>query len=427
MKKFKTAAVAGIIVSALAGCQSTEKDQSAVTDLTNNQSVETQVDAFSLFEKIKTQQDEWSAKLADLDSFKLYSASKVRDLQDSWEETTEVYNDIAEDPSEATEDYSLFSSTTYAEKYSELLGETETLYNQLVALKVQADELLAESIAQMDYLDMLKAKTIFSTTYGQVRSSYLQLFKYVDRNEISDAQFAQVKFLDVAKQLEIKVILKEYVDPLKARLAELRTMKHDSRAPQTYKKAQAEVAKVELTVKTDSRNFAAIEQAVKAAEFRLAHTVSVAHEVTRLSSVKSKRFEPIVLAYEKSLLKISQMVNGTDYRDKPLPQQAASILASLQTSKKQESRQNDELAQELASAKDELSALTVNLEEAVAKLELNQKALQQEKEHSQRLSKLLESYTKTVENAITSNSATEMPTLEDVTEKVEALVSAATE
>ncbi|WP_428773851.1 ATPase [Vibrio sp.] len=430
MNLFKTAAVAGIVVSALSGCQSTGKDQSAMADVTNKQQVESQIDAFSLFEQIKSQQEQWSKTLSDLDSFKLYSASKVRALQESWEETTEVYNEIAEDPSETTEDYSIFSSDTYAEKYSELLGETEASYNQLVALKAQADEVLAESIAQMDYLDQLDAKAAFSTKYSQVHSSYLKLFTYVDDNEISDAQFAQVKFLDVAKQLEVRVILKKYVEPLKAQLADQRTKRLDNLAPLTFKKSAAEIAKVELTVKTNSRDFTAIEKAVKEAEFALAHTMSVAHEVTRLSLVKNKLFEPVVLTYEKALLEISTAVDGEDYRNQPLTQQANAILASLQASKSEESNLNEELSQSLASANDEISVLKASLEKAAAELELNKKSLQQEKELSERLSKLLESYTKTVESVVSSGAAAEVVTAQEavpekaVAEQTETLVTA---
>ncbi|WP_168796964.1 hypothetical protein [Vibrio sp. H11] len=50
MKLFKTAAVAGVIVSALTGCQSTGNTQNSAPDTTNPQQVATQTDAFTLFE-----------------------------------------------------------------------------------------------------------------------------------------------------------------------------------------------------------------------------------------------------------------------------------------------------------------------------------------------------------------------------------------
>lgn len=406
MKLFKTAAVAGVIVSALAGCQSTGNTQSSSPDTTNHQQVATQTDAFTLFEQIKAQQSKWQETLADLESFKLYSPGKVRDLQDAWEETTEVYNDIVEDPSDTTEDYSIFGSATYADKYTELLGETQALYQQLTALKAQADELLADSISQMAYLDQLDAKSAFNNDYSDVHSRYVQLFKYVDDNEINDAQFAQVKFLDKAKQLEIKVVLKKYVAPLKAKLLEFRTTKLNFQAPITYKQAEAEVAKVELTIKTDSRDFEAIEQAVKTAEFELNHTVNVANEVTKLSLVKNRHFEPVVLSYEKSLLEISQEIDGTDYRNQSLGKQAKAILASLQANKSQTSSQNDELAQQLSSRDHKLNALKETLQATKEELAASQKALEQEKQLNERLSKLLESYSKTVETVITGTSST---------------------
>jgi len=399
MKLFKTAAVAGVIVSALAGCQSTGNTQSSAPDTTNHQQVATQTDAFTLFEQIKAEQSKWHETLADLESFKLYSPGKVRDLQDAWEETTEVYNDIVEDPSETTEDYSIFSSATYAEKYMELLGETKALYQQLTQLKAQADELLADSISQMDYLDQLDAKTAYASDYSQIHASYLKLFRYIDENEINEAQFAQVKFLDKAKQLEIKVVLKKYVTPLKAKLLEFRTTKLNFQAPQTYKRAEAEVAKVELTIKTDSRDFKAIEQAVQTAEFELNHTVSVANEVTRLSLVKNRTFEPVVLSYEKSLLEISQQIDGADYRNQSLVKQAKAILTSLQANRSQASSQSDELSHQLSSAHEVISTLKTELEQ-------NKTALQQEKDHNERLAKLLESYSKTVETVINATSST---------------------
>lgn len=406
MKLFKTAAVAGVIVSALAGCQSTGNTQSSAPGTTNHQQVATQTDAFTLFEQIKAEQSKWHETLADLKSFKLYSPGKVRNLQDAWEETTEVYNDIVEDPSETTEDYSIFSSATYAEKYMELLGETKALYQQLTQLKAQADELLADSISQMDYLDQLDAKTAYASDYSQIHASYLKLFRYIDENELNEAQFAQVKFLDKAKQLEIKVVLKKYVTPLKAKLLEFRTTKLNFQAPQTYKRAEAEVAKVELTIKTDSRNFKAIEQAVQTAEFELEHTVSVADEVTRLSLVKNRSFEPVVLNYEKSLLEISQQIDGADYRNQSLSKQAKAILTSLQTLESEASSQSDDLAQQLSSRDQELQSLKDKLQTVQAELKTSQTELKNEKELSERLSKLLESYSKTVETVITATSST---------------------
>ncbi|WGY45654.1 hypothetical protein [Vibrio sp. ABG19] len=410
MKLFKTAAVAGVIVSALTGCQSTGNTQSSAPDTTNPQQVATQTDAFTLFEQIKAEQSQWHETLADLESFKLYSPGKVRDLQDAWEETTEVYNDIVEDPSETTEDYSIFSSATYAEKYMELLGETKALYQQLTQLKAQADELLADSISQMDYLDQLDTKTAYASDYSQIHASYLKLFRYIDENELNDAQFAQVKFLDKAKQLEIKVVLKKYVTPLKAKLLEFRTTKLNFQAPLTYQQAEAEVAKVELAIKTDSRDFKAIEQAVKTAEFELNHTVNVANEVTKLSLVKNRNFEPVVLNYEKSLLEISQQIDGADYRDQSFGKQAKAILASLQANNSEVSGQNDELAQQLSSRTQELNVVQAKLQATQAELAASQTALQHEKELSERLSKLLESYSKTVQTVITANSAPPKPT-----------------
>lgn len=393
MKNIKNAAVAGILVSLLAGCQSTGNDQVQVVDELNSTTA-TQVDAYSLFEAINVLQQDWTKKLADIDQYKLYSPTIMNQLKDAWEETTEVYKELAEDPTEATEDYSLFSSITYAEKYDELLGSTEKLFTKLVALKVVADDVLAEANDQMEYLEKLEAKAAYSTKYRQVYMAYTNLFKYVANDKVDQARVAQDKFLEQAKGLEVLVVTKKYVAPLKETLKKHRTNRLNITAPLTYKKAQTEIEKTELTVKSDSRDFDAIEKSVEVAKFELEHTVSVSSEDSRLSAVKNSKFESVVLNYEKSLLQLSEAVNGQDYRNKPLADQASAILVSLKATKDDESSASKTLSDALSKTESDVATLMAKLADAVKESELAKKALANEKANSERLSELLKSFSK---------------------------------
>ncbi|MEZ9699779.1 hypothetical protein AB4455_10405 [Vibrio sp. 10N.261.46.E12] len=397
MQNIKNAAVAGILVSLLAGCQSTNKDQGAVVDQLNSTTT-TQVDAYSLFEAIKVLQLDWTKKLADIEQYKLYSPTTVKQLKDVWEETTEVYKELAEDPTDATEDYSLFSSITYAEKYDELLGSTEKLFNKLVALKVVADDVLADANDQMEYLDKLEAKAAYSTQYRQVYMAYSDLFMYVDNDKVDQARVAQDKFLEQAKTLEVSVVTKKYVAPLKETLKKYHTKRLNISAPLTYKKAQTEIEKTELTVKSDSRDFDAIEKSVEVAVFELDHIVSVSSEVSRLSAVKNSKFESVVLNYEKSLLQLSEAVNGEDYRNKSLADQAKAILLSLKAAKDDESSVSKKLSDALSKTESEIASLMVKLAAAAKESEMAKKELANEKANSERLSELLKSLSKTGQN-----------------------------
>lgn len=394
MKNIKNAAVAGIIVSLLAGCQTTGNDQGSVDDELNTITT-AQVDAYSQFEDIKVLQQDWTKTLANIEQYKLYSPTSVKQLKDAWEETTEVYKELAEDPTEATEDYSIFSSITYAEKYDELLGSTEKIFNQLVALKVVADDVLEEANVQMEYLDKLEAKAAYSTKYRQVYMAYTNLFKYVANDKEDQARVAQDKFLEQAKGLEVLVVTKKYVAPLKETLKKHRTKRLNIAAPLTYKKAQTEIEKTELTVKSDSRDFDAIEKSVEVAVFELDHTASVSSEVSRLSAVKNSKFESVVLNYEKSLLQLSEAVNGEDYRNKPLADQANAILVSLKATKDDESRVSKSLSDALSKTESDIASLMVKLADAVKESEMAKKALAIERANSERLSELLKSFSKT--------------------------------
>ncbi|MFA0098620.1 ATPase, partial [Vibrio splendidus] len=93
-----------------------------------------------------------------------------------------------------------------------------------------------------------------------VYMAYSDLFMYVDNDKVDQARVAQDKFLEQAKTLEVSVVTKKYVAPLKETLKKYHTKRLNISAPLTYKKAQTEIEKTELTVKSDSRDFDAIEK-----------------------------------------------------------------------------------------------------------------------------------------------------------------------
>lgn len=326
MRGIKTALAVSVLVT-MVGCQSTSD---VPKEVSTNKQAEQQVTAFSQYESAKEKYQLWLEKLKQNADLKIYSKDTYADMLESWGEAVEVYQEIALDPAKATKSYSVFSSATYFETFEKELTLVEDNFSKLLELKKVADEALSDSQAQMAYLDQIETSTVYPSDYNRVKNAYLKLYKSIEEGDLDDAQSRQVVFLNKAKELEVKVVIKKYVSPLKSDLAKLKREDFDEIAAISFAKAAAEISATEQVIKANSRQLKSINEAVEDAQFELDHVWNIASEVKLLSSVKSDKFEPSVLAFENKLLQVSKAINGADYRDRSLREQTEQIVNSIE-------------------------------------------------------------------------------------------------
>lgn len=357
MKITKTA-VALCMILGVSGCQSTSESVGSKSE-TNQEGVELFTSAF---EVSQAQYQKWETELQGFEGLKIYAPENFSELNSAWKEASEIYQELRVEPSKINKSYSMFSSETYAEALTEQLSIVEASYQALTALKAKADTILADAIAQMDYLETIEADKIYNRQFNSLYRKYKALFEYVVVDELEEAQEAQVEFLNQAKSLEIKVVQKKFIQPLKVRLVQLRKNDLNDIAVTSFATATAQIKLAESTVTANPRDLKSIEGAVAAANFELEHVKNVAHQVKLLASVEDEHFEPAVLEIENRLLAISKAVDGSDYRDQVLRVQAKKIVASI------ESLHNEDQTESLQK---QLKVLTSELAEAKLQNERN--------------------------------------------------------
>lgn len=343
MNQLRKALVASALVT-LIGCQSTPKEgqQAAQT----NQELQ---QANAEFAKIQTMQAEWTKTLGTVAELKIYSPSDYDVLLKAWNEAGELYKVMEKNPNVTTEDRSFFSSQSYAQAYQDKMTVVDTQHKKLLAYKGKADVLLADSIAQMAYLEKIYANRHFPTEFRSLTTSYNKLFAYVKNDELEDAQDKQVAFLDQGKKLEIKISLKLYISPLEQEKYVLQREGFNSVAPMTFSAAQSEIQLASNVVSSNPRDKVAIEAAVAKARFELQHVKQVAHQVKLLAAVEDDKYESYVLDIENQLLAISKTIDGSDFRDVVLREQAEKILQQVKALRN--TNKVDELSQQLSAEK----------------------------------------------------------------------------
>jgi len=351
MKRLTTLAICALLGAT--GCQSTPEAPSS--EQTNAQKQQ-EVSTFAVYEQSKADYEKWVATLAESSDLKIYSSDLYADLLSAWDDAAEVYNVFAADPAKATSSYSIFSSATYAEEFAEQLTEVTNKYALILKIKKQADLILSDSIAQMHYLDEIGASKYYNKQYQSLYKDYIELFEYIEEDDIDDAKDEQVQFLTNAKNLEIKVALVKYIAPLQKQLADFRAQGFNSVVSISFAKAEAEIKSASTTVKTNTRNVTIIEKAVAKAEFELAHVSNISSEVRSLVNTDSDEYELVILAFEEKLLSVSNALNGADYRDQSLQVQAELIVESL--NKLHADNKTDELASNLALLTADLEKMT---------------------------------------------------------------------
>ncbi|MGR4998312.1 ATPase [Vibrio celticus] len=409
-------ALAISMLFAISGCQSTPSEQTDANQTTNNNNESTT--EVRSFQSVQSVYSEWEVKLEDHAQLSLYAPENYNELLDAWDDAESIYADLLKDETRITKSYSIFSSLTYAEAFDEKIALIKSNYDSILVLKKKADRVLADSIAQIDYLKFLGADTMFTSSYKRLYSEYSELFEYVLVDELEDAQEAQVEFLNNARLLEVKVAHKKYIEPLKNELEFLEDEDFDDVAPLTFAKATSQIALAESQVKASPREKSIIEDAVHAAEFELNHVRSVAHEVKVLASVKGDKFEQSVLNAENQLLSISQIVNDEDYRDVGLRQQSQKIVASVKALKSSDmtgllKSEIETLTEQLALLESENQKQAQQLSEATKHSELLGEQITKSDAHIKSLEELVDSL-KSLGNKVANESDSDVmsPTIE---------------
>ncbi|KKD58637.1 hypothetical protein RN22_20105 [Grimontia sp. AD028] len=359
MNKLNAVFCAVAFASLLSACQSTSEPRQVASE-TNAPAQENQ-NTLKIYEASKADYERWLAKMEESKSLRLYDDDLVDDLFDAWDEAVDVYEDFASNPAKATEDYSIFSDGTYAEIFDKRLSKVDGLFDQLQTLKTTADSLLAESIAEMAYLGEIGADELYASRYNRLASDYRKLFAYVADNDIDDAQVKQVVFLENAKKLEIAVVLKNHVEPLKNQITLLRREGFKSVAPISFTKSEASLEQAVASVNANPRDINAINAAVAAVQFEIDHVKHIGQEVKRFRNVDDGKFEPLILELENRLHAIAQALEGLDLRNQPMQQQAlvleekAQMLNTALTSKPDVDPQLAKLMSELDKVQSDLS------------------------------------------------------------------------
>ncbi|MGR6861254.1 hypothetical protein ACU5EH_13685 [Aliivibrio salmonicida] len=321
---FKMAMIASALVGVV-GCQSTGGESASVsTEQTTN------VQSVSTFGALEKQYSLDKTTFDAVEGFKIYSASAYTEMMGNWIEAKEVYAEIEKEPGLLNEEYSMFSSGSYAAKYTSLVAAADTQFSVLKTYKEKADVVLSDAIAQMEYMNSIEVQRYYPTDYAELNKQYKSLFVTVIEDDIAEAQTDQASFLTKARVTEIKTSLMTHVTPLEKEFSVLSSKGFKAIAPISYGQTKAELDKTKKAVQANNRDQALIVDVVAKTRFQLDHLKNMAAEVKLLKAVKNGQFEQSVLEVENKLLSISQAINGDDYRDQPLRMQTTEILAAVQ-------------------------------------------------------------------------------------------------
>ena len=380
MNKFQKCALVIVTGATLAACGSSSTKPAEVAGSISP--VDESVQAESIYNSAKADYELWLGKMKEIEPLELYSKSIYKETLSSWAKAVDVYEDFANDPAKAVKDYSIFSSGTYAEEYNEKLAIVKVNHAKLLELKKKADTILADSIDQMEYLDTIEAEKHFKQNYRTVKNAYVALFAYVADNDIGDAQNKQAAFLNTAKKLEVRVVLKVNIEPLEKEIAQLKKSGISTLAPISYSKATAELSLATSEVENNARNQEVILAATEKVKFEIDHTTQVASEVQRLRSTSNLKFEAVALEVENRLLEISKAIDGSDFRNKPVRVQKDMIVELI------DELTNTDTATRL---ENEVASLQAKLEASQNKLSQEQSSLAEASKQQEVLRERIES------------------------------------
>jgi len=320
MKQMGKVACIVCLATLLSACQSTPEGEEGVSS---------QIQAENLFQGALKAHQIWLNKLEGTEHLKVYSPEKYALMMSSWQKADSIFQEFNESPEMALKSYSLFSSSTYLDRFYEEVVVLEKTLKELEHLKRVADDVLNPAITQLDYLNSIDARQYYRSEYARLIRFYAKLFRLVENSELSDAREEQEEFLERAHSLEIRAIKKIYISPQEDALRKLRREDVKYYAPISYAKVEAEILSGKGLIERSPRAFAEIQQVVSEIQFELAHAQHIAQEVKALRDRSKDEYENFILDIEAKLLQISLALNDSDLRDQPLRKQAAQIKGEV--------------------------------------------------------------------------------------------------
>ncbi len=336
MKQIGKVACIVCLAALLSACQSTPEGEEGISSEINTENVYQSA--------LKVYRD-WQKKLQEIDHLQVYSPDKYAQIQSSWQKADAIYQEFSKTPEKAFESYSLFSSSTYLDRFYEEVAIVEKTFGELEELKKLADEVLEPAITQMAYLNSIHARDYYRSEHVRLMRFYAKLFRLVEEDELSDATEEQDEFLERAHSLEIRTIKKTYIEPLENALRKLRSNDVKYYAPLSYARVESKIASGKMLIERSPRTFEKIEQQVIETNFELAHAEHIALEVQALRDRSRDEYESFMLDIETKLLNISQALSDKDLRDKPLKEQAALITQEVMANRKHNMVMRRELEQ----------------------------------------------------------------------------------
>ncbi|OLQ73416.1 ATPase involved in DNA repair [Photobacterium proteolyticum] len=320
MKQFGKAACIICLAALLSACQSTPE---------GGEGVSSQIHTENLFQGALKAHQIWLKKLEGTEQLKVYSPDKYALMMSSWEKADSIFQEFKDSPEMASKSYSLFSSSTYLDRFYEEVIVLEQTLKELEHLKRVADDVLEPAITQLDYLNSIDARQYYRSEYVRLTRFYAKLFRLVENSELSDAKEEQEEFLERAHSLEIRTIKKIYISPQEDALRKLRREDVKYYAPVSYARVEAEILKSKELIERAPRAFDDIKRIVSEIQFELAHAKHIALEVKALRDRSKDEYENFILDIETKLLQISMALNGSDLRDQSLKKQAEQIKGEV--------------------------------------------------------------------------------------------------
>ena len=326
MKQIGKVACIVCLATLLSACQSTPEGEEGVSSAINTENA---------FQGAVKAHRTWQKTLADIPHLEVYSPDKYEQMVSSWQKADSIFQEFSQAPEKAFQSYSLFSSTTYLERFYEEIMVMEKNLAELEYLKRVADDVLEPAITLLDYLNSIDARSYYRSEYVRLTRFYAKLFRLVEDDELADAREEQEEFLERARSLEVRTIKKIHISPLADILAELRRNDVKYYAPLSYARAKSEIEAGKGLIERSPRAFSDIKQAVAEIKFELAHAKHIALEVQGLRDRSKDEYESYILDIETKLLQISMALNDSDLRDQPLKDQAVQVKNEAMAARRQ--------------------------------------------------------------------------------------------
>lgn len=365
MRNIKCSALCMVFLM-MTGCQSTPQSPEGGQDST---SVSTeQNDLLATIERIREVHTEWRAKIKASHPMSIYSKNMVNDLLDQWEDVQHIYRQIEKEPGGVNEDYSLFSSRSYAQTFDQAVADLAEKHLALLALQQRADKLLAPSIKAMKYLASIGADKESSREFKVLARQYRRLFREVESNDIDDAQSLQAEFLRDAKALEVKVAHKIYIEPLESIVDRMESDDYDDIVPLSFLALSAAVETAKSVVHSSPRDKDKIADAVEKGQIEIQHTENIAQEVKNLKSIRGRKYEAYLLNIEAYLDNINLALDGESMRRLSIASRAEKLAKYANTITLQ-SKNDQPAIRKLKNELDDTTKQNLILKEKISSLE----------------------------------------------------------